>query len=143
MRAKLLIARQSYSLETILNCRYCTPCKKLDGLVIIGKEQILQLMKLAISYSPDKTERIYSILLSLPTQPLAQKGMAIWFEIVLIDSVIAKIGILHLSPISIQAHILERQFKVQIINIYPYPASWRGGEYFKIYSLVLKLGKDH
>ncbi len=101
MRAKLLIARQSYPLRAISNCRYCTLCEKLDGLVATGREQTSQLIELAISYGPDRTERTYSTLPSLATQPPSQESIAAWSEIVLVDSIATRIGILRLSPTSI------------------------------------------
>lgn len=67
MRAKLLIAWQSYLLGAISNSRYCILNKKLEGLVATSKEQASQLMELAISYGPDRTKHTYSTLLSLAT----------------------------------------------------------------------------
>lgn len=108
MRAKLLIAQQNYSLRVISNCRYCTSCGKLDGLITTSREQILWLVKLAISYSFNKIEYINSTLLSLVTQSLAQESIIILSKIVLVYSVVARIEILYLNPISIQAYTSKK-----------------------------------
>lgn len=134
MRSKFLIARQSYPLGVISNCRQCTLYGKFDGLIPIGREQTLHLMELAINYNLDKIEHTYSILLSFAMQPLMQENMAAqWSEIVLINFVDTRIGILHLNHTSIQAPTSKRELNILIMNIYPYLVSQRSSECFKIY----------
>lgn len=101
MRVKLLIAKQSYLLGAILNCRYCTLYGKLDGLVVTYKEQTIQLMELTISYGGDKKIQTYSTLSLFATQSWIQESIATWSKIVLVDSVTGKIGILCLNFCSI------------------------------------------
>lgn len=101
MRAKLLIAQQSYLLGAILNYRYCTLYGKLDSLVAIYKEQTSQLMKLTISYGRNKKIQTYSTLSLFAMQSRIQESIATWSKIVLVDSVTGKIGILCLNFCSI------------------------------------------
>ena len=58
-------------------------------------------MKLAINYGLDKIEHNYLTILLLAMQLSAQKSIAVCYEIVLVDFVIGKIGILCLSAISV------------------------------------------
>lgn len=99
MKAKLLVTQQSYFPNIILNCRFYILCKKLNNLLITSREQILQLVKLAISYSLHKIKCTFLILLLLVTLLPVKKSIIIWSEIVFVNNIIAKIKILYLIHI--------------------------------------------
>ncbi len=61
-----------------------------------------------MSYGPDRTECTYSTLPLLAMQPPLQESIAAWSEIILVDSIVTRIGMLRPSPTSIQAHTLEK-----------------------------------
>lgn len=77
-------------------------------MAITGREQITQLIKLAINYGLDRIEHIYSTLLLLAIQPLVQKSIAVLSEIILVDFIVVRIRILHLNFTLIQAYTSRR-----------------------------------
>lgn len=65
-------------------------------------------IELTIDYGFTRTNHIYLKLPLLMTQLLAQRSIAAWSEIKLIDFVAAITGILRLRSILIRAYILEK-----------------------------------
>lgn len=82
--------------------------KKLNILIITSKEQLSELVGLAINDSFDILKHIYSTLPLSAMHPPGQKSIVIWSEIIFVDFGITTIEILHISFISIQAYRTER-----------------------------------